>query len=36
LMEWKPKHGFDSSLALTIEWYRGWAERRPATASRAG
>lgn len=24
-MSWKPRHDFDSSLATTIDWYRGWA-----------
>lgn len=24
-MSWTPRHDFDSSLATTIDWYRGWA-----------
>ena len=28
LMNWRPNHDFDSSLALTIEWYSQWMASR--------
>ena len=35
LMNWKPRHDLESSLALTIDWYRQWDGRR-ARASAGG
>ena len=33
LMNWKPRHDFESSLALTIDWYRRWAAGSPQSAA---
>jgi dTDP-D-glucose 4,6-dehydratase len=27
-MNWRPQHDFESSLAMTIEWYRQWIARQ--------
>ena len=33
LMNWKPRHDFESSLAITIDWYRRWAAGSPQSAA---